>query len=127
MKKQFLLLVCFFSFLLSSCGRANDRSDISENSGAEAEYQTYNDFRTDVSDEVKIQYLEQEIKDMLVQSDDISDAEVSILRTGSGCEVNVNLIYSTERQNEDSILKSWAENLLSTVLTNEENLTISIN
>lgn len=128
MKKQFLLLICFIPFLLSSCGRVDGRSDISENSGIEAEYLTYNDFRTEgVPDEEIVQYLEQELKDMLVQADGISDAEISVLHTDSGYEVNVNLICDTESQSEISILKSWVKSLLSTVLSNEENLTININ
>ena len=121
MKKHFFLLVCFFSFLLSSCGRTNGNSD----TDIEMAYLTYNNFRTDgMSEEEAIRHLEQEIKGVLMQADDISDAEVSILRTDSGYEVNVNLTCNTV---EDLFLKSWAEDLISIALANEEGLVININ
>ena len=127
MKKKVFLLLCLFIFIFSSCGRAQNNSESPEGDSVEVEYLEYNDFLTDISDEEKFKYLEQEIKDTLIQADGIADAEVSVLSDDSGYEVSVNLIYAEEAQGRESILEKWVEDHLNIVFAGEENLIFHIN
>lgn len=124
-KRNFLLLSVLI--LLCSCGRTQNSADAPESGDVEAEYLNYSDFLTDITDEEKNQILEKEIKDTLIQIVGITDAEVSVLRDGNCCEVNVNLIYDTEAQDEESALENWVKDHLNTVFAGEENLILNIN
>lgn len=127
MKKKVFLLLCFFIFIFSFCVRAQNNSEAPEGGSVEVEYLEYNDFLTDISDEEIVKYLEQEVKDTLIQADGIADAEVSVLSVDSGYEVSVNLIYAEEAQGRESFLENWVKDYLNVVLASEKNLILKIN
>lgn len=121
------LSLCIFTLILSSCGQTQDGSDMPEENRAEVEYVAGDDFRTELSDEEKAEFLEQEIKNTLLQADGVADAEVIVSYPDDSCQVDIKLIYDEEFQGDKAALEKWVDNHLKVVFANEENLILNIN
>lgn len=122
MQKKGISLICLTALLLTACGAAGESA---ADEDGEKVYLSYDDFveKELLSDEEKIMYCTEELETMLLMSNSIADAEITILQKEDQYEVYMDLTYEAEAQEKEAVQK-WAETLLNDYFSDMDNVTV---